>query len=176
MSKLRWLALPQELTLRQIAFRITRPGYRTHWAWIITTLTDPQRYSAEELVQLYAKRWQVEVQFRDLKTTLGLKKLSAKTAAGVRKELLMFVLLYNLVRQVMLESARRQQVDADRISFIDAVRWMLWSSPTEPMPLLRVNPLRLQRPTQKLKSARKRYGQLNQPRECLIKPASEAKL
>ena len=178
MSKRRWLNLPQQLTLRQIAFRIVRPGHRSKWAWIITTLCDPQRYPAQELVELYAKRWQVEVQFRDLKTRLGLKKLSAKTVAGVRKELLMFVLLYNLVRQVMLQEAQRQQVSCDRISFIDTLRWMLFAAPQEAPPPLLVNPLRRHRPTQprKLKSARKRYGQLTQPRQSLIKPASEAKL
>lgn len=178
MSKRRWLNLAEQLTLRQIAFRIVRPGYRSKWAWIITTLTDERRYPAQELVELYGRRWQVEVQFGQLKSSLELKKLSAKTVAGVRKELLMFVLLYNLVRAVMLESAANQQISCDRISFIDALRWMLFASPQQPTPLLLVNPLRPNRPTQprKLKSARQRYGQLNQPRQCLIKPASEAKL
>ena len=46
----------QPLTLRQIAFRICRPGCRPHGAWIITTLTNPRRYPAEELVKLYGKR------------------------------------------------------------------------------------------------------------------------
>ena len=78
----------------------------------------------------------------------------------------------------MLESARLQQVSCDRISFIDTLRWMLFAAPQEAPPLLRLNPLRRNRPTQprKLKSARKRYGQLTQPRQSLIKPASEAKL
>ena len=46
MSKRRWEELPEALTLRQISFRITRKGFRTHWAWIVTTLTDPQKHPA----------------------------------------------------------------------------------------------------------------------------------
>lgn len=179
MSRRRWLALGPELTLRQIAFRITRPGYRTRWAWVVTTLTDPAAYPAEELVALYARRWQVEVCFRELKQGLGLTRVSARTVAGVRKEVLAFVLLYNLVRQVMLESAARQAVTPDRVSFTDALRWLLWSSsPQEPPPTLRVNKPRRHRPTQPrmLKHARKRYTQLNRSRQCLLKPPCQAKL
>jgi hypothetical protein len=52
MSKVRWAALPATLTLRQVAFRLVRPGFRTTWAWVITTLLDPAKYPAEELVTL----------------------------------------------------------------------------------------------------------------------------
>lgn len=48
--------------------------------------------------------------------------LRCKTVAGVHKELRKIALVYNLVRLVMLEAARQQQVSADRISFIDALR------------------------------------------------------
>lgn len=177
MSRRAWQDLPQELTLRQISFRITRKGFRTHWAWIITTLTDPTLYPAEELVELYGKRWQIEVCFRDLKRTLKLKQTAARDVEGVQKELLAFVVLYNLVRQVMLTAATRQGVEADRISFVDALRWLLWSEPGEPLIDLIVNPKR-SRDTQPrmLKHGRRKYARLNKPRHRLTKPASEAKL
>jgi hypothetical protein len=177
MSKRRWSALPEQLILRQIAFRITRPGFRTHWAWIITTLIDPLKYPAADLVELYGKRWQVEVCFRDLKKTLGMKLLSSRSLEGVAKEVLAFVLLYNLVRQVMLKAAAKQNVEADRISFSDARIWLLWSSPGEELAKLKINPRR-KRPTQPraVKQARKRYTQLNQSRAQLLKPPCEAKL
>src|SRR5581483_11593918 len=127
MSKAAWTALPAGLTLRQISFRLTRKGFRTKWAWLITTLSDPTAYPAAELVELYRKRWQVEVCFRDLKRTLGLGRTAARDVRGVRKELLAFVVLYNLVRQVMAAAAQRQGEEPDRISFVDALRWLLWS-------------------------------------------------
>jgi hypothetical protein len=177
LSLRRWQALPQQLTLRQIAFRITRKGHRTQWAWLLTTLTDPKQYPAGELVQLYGQRWQVEVCFRDLKQSLGCRHLSARTVDGVRKQLLALVLLYNLVRGVMSQAAQQQGVEPDRISFIDAMRWLLWSSPGQALERLVVNPSR-PRATQprRLKHSRHRYPQLNGPRQSLVKPACEAKL
>lgn len=177
MSKRAWKDLPEALTLRQISFRITRKGFRTHWAWIVTTLTDPTLYPAEELVELYGKRWQIEVCFRDLKRTLKLTRTAAKDVQGVRKELLAFVVLYNLVRQVMAAAAARQGEEPDRISFVDAVRWLLWSKPGDELIDLIVNPKR-SRDTQPrmLKHGRRKYARLNKPRHRLTKPASEAKL
>lgn len=178
LSKKRWAAIQNEcLTLRQISFRICRNGFRTHWAWIITTLTDPQEYPAQELVELYGQRWQIEVHFRDLKRTLKMAMISTKSVAGVQKEVLAFILLYNLVRKIMGEAAGRQSVPPDRISFIDAARWLLYSSPGTPLPPLMVNPIRI-RKTQprKVKTGRRRYSQLKQPRAQLCKPPCEAKI
>lgn len=177
LSNLSWKKLPEQTVLRQISFRVTRKGFRTHWAWVITTLTDPVLYPAEEVVALYEKRWQVEVYFRDLKSTLKLKQTRAKTVEGVQKEVLAFVVLYNLVRQVMLAAAQRQGVDADRISFTDAARWLLWSEPGAELIDLVVNPKR-QRDTQPrmLKHGRRKYSRLNKPRSKLTKPPCVAKL
>jgi hypothetical protein len=49
---------------------------------------------------------------------------------------------YNLVHAVMLKAALQQQVEPGRISFLDAVRWLLSAMPGEPVPALIVNPRR----------------------------------
>jgi hypothetical protein len=173
-----WEALAsRELVLRQIAYRVHRKGFRVQWAWIITTLLDPQKYPAEELIALYNKRWQIEVYFRDLKRTLGMELISAQTVAGVRKEILAFVLLYNLIRRVMQQAAIQQETTADRISFIDALRWLLWSSPGDSIPTLKVNKPRTRRsPPRRIKRGRHRFPQLNGKRSELDKPPCEVKL
>lgn len=178
LSKKRWASLAkQELVLRQIAFRVCRRGFRTQWAWIVTTLTDPKAYPAQDLIELYAKRWQIEVYFRDLKRTLDLSLISARTLKGARKEILAFVLLYNLIRGVMKEAARQQGEEPERISFIDALRWLLWSEPGMPLPDLLVNPIRLRRaPARRVKVARHRFPQLNASRQELSKPPCQAML
>jgi hypothetical protein len=178
LGKKRWEALArQELTLRQISFRVCRKGFRTQWAWIVTTLLDPQQYPAQELIELYSKRWQIEVYFRDLKRTLGLSLLSAKTVLGVRKEILAFVLLYNLIRGVMKQAAIQQGEEPDRISFTAALNWLLWASPGEPVSTLKVNRRCVRRsPARKLKNARHRFSQLNGSRAETGKPACRAKL
>jgi hypothetical protein len=177
MKPAEWKKMPAELTLRQIAFRLCRPGFRTRWAWVVTTLLDPVQYPAQEIVQLYERRWQVEVCFRDLKQSLGFRKLSAKRVAGVRKEVLAFVLLYNLVRRIMLQAARQQGVEPERISFIDAVRWLLWSEPGEPLPPLVVNPKR-SRPSEPrmIKGGRRKHPRLKGRRRSLQRPRYVARI
>ena len=101
----------------------------------------------------------------------------AKDVTGVRKEILAFVLLYNLIRHVMQQAAVQQDEDPDRISFIDAMRWLLCSSPGEPIPKLIVNPIRVRpSPPRKLKSGRRRFPQLNGTRRELSKPPCQTKL
>lgn len=173
MSKLRWKNLPDCLVLRQISFRLYRKGCRPQWVWLITTLTDSKKYTAKSLAQLYSKRWQIELEFRDLKTSMKFKHLTAKTADGVRKQILAMVILYNLVRQVMKAAAEKQKVPLDRISFVDAATAVLWIAASEPLPPLGVNPRR-KRPSQP--RARKhggyQYPVLKQPRDKLKRPAA----
>lgn len=59
-----------------------------------------------------------------IKPTITMDVLKCKTVDGVLKELLMFALIYNLVRQVILSAAEKQNVDVKRLSFIDALRWL----------------------------------------------------
>jgi DDE family transposase len=178
LSVKRWLPLARmELTLRQISYRVHRPGFRVQWAWIITTLTDAQKYPAPELIALYDKRWQIEVYFRDLKRTLGMHMIAAQTVEGVRKEILAFVLLYNLIRRVMGQAAAQQQVAADRVSFVDALRWLLYASPGDAIPRLKVNPNRRRpSPPRQIKCGRHRFPQLNESRGSLCKPPCQVKL
>ena len=84
----------------------------------------------------------MEVDLRDLKTTLGMDVLKGHSVDVVSKEVQVFVLVYNLVRLAMLKAARRQQVAPDRISFIDALRWLQPPKPSRPLPDLVVNPRR----------------------------------
>jgi hypothetical protein len=178
LSRGKWTAiLGQELTLRQIAFRICRKGFPTHWAWIITTLLDPLAYPAQEVVELYTRRWEIEVCFRDLKRTLGMNKISAQSVMGARKEIVAFIILHNLIQRIRMQASKQQEVDENRISYIDALRWLLWSVPKEAMVRLIVNPRRKRRsPPRRIKTGRKRYAQLKGPRHKLSIPPFEVKI
>ena len=74
-------------------------------------------------------RWQVEQHLRDLKQTMKMDVLRCKSVDGVLKELMVYAIVYNLVRLVMKEAARRQRVAVERISFIDALRGCWKCSP-----------------------------------------------
>lgn len=117
-------ALPDVLWVREVRYSLGRRGFRTRTVDLVTTLLDGEAYPVAELAQLYYDRWRVEVNLRHLKQTLHLDVLRSKTVAGVEKEIRMTALVYNLVRLVMLRSARLQHAPVERISFVDALRWL----------------------------------------------------
>lgn len=165
-----WAALPETLLVRELRFRTLQRGHRTRVITLVTTLIDPSAYPASALADLYLSRWQIEVNFRHLKTTMRMEVLHCKSVDGVLKELHMFAVAYNLVRLVMLEAARRQQVPLDRISFIDALRWLRDADPHTDLTDLVVNPFRPDRLEPRVvKRRRKEYNLMNQPRHKLRK-------
>ena len=84
---------------------------------------------------------------------------------GVLRELQVFALIYNMVRQVMLEAACRQNIDVRRISFIDALRWLQTAQPGDKLPKLVVNPYRPNRLEPRVRKRRpKQYLLMTKPR------------
>ena len=162
-----YAALPASLLVRELRFNIQRPGYRTRQVTLVTTLVDPLLYPAEELAQLYFDRWRVEVNLRHLKQTLRMDVLKCRSEAGVRREICMLALAYNLVRLVMLEAARRQEVDPDRISFVDALRWLTNAKPGEDLPELIVHKRRHRVEPRVKKRRPKNYPLMRRPRREL---------
>ena len=116
-----WEPLQETILLRQVTYRITRKGYRTREVALLTTLLDPTKYPLSELKKLYLARWQIEVNIRHLKTTMGMNVLHCKDVEGVLKELWIYALVYNLVQHEILAASQRQKVKPDRISFIDTL-------------------------------------------------------
>ncbi len=64
-----YAALPASLVVRAVRFQVRIPGYRTREVTLVTTRTDGKRYSARALARLYAKRWQVEIDQVDCRSS-----------------------------------------------------------------------------------------------------------
>jgi hypothetical protein len=170
MSAEDFAALPKTLVVREIRFPVTKRGRRTRAITLTTTLLDPKVYPAAALAELYEQRWQVETNLRHLKTTMKMEILHCHSVEGVLKELTMFALAYNLVRLVMVQAARRQETPLDRISFIDALRWLRTATPGTPLPNLITNPLRPDRVEPRVVKRRpKEYCRMTKPRDRLQK-------
>jgi hypothetical protein len=171
MSLRRFSELPESLVLRQLEYQIIRPGFKTTRAWLITTLVDPEKYPAGELVRLYEKRWQIEECFRNIKSSLKMQGFRAKTLPGIRKEIAGMVLIYNLVRQVMQKAAENQGVSAERVSFKNALYWLIYARAGQELARLKVNPKRT-RPSEPrmLKRTTIKYRRLKVPRKNLQLP------
>ncbi|MBW7895748.1 MAG: IS4 family transposase [Opitutaceae bacterium] len=112
-----WNELPQSLELRVVRFRVETPGFRTEHIAVVTTLLDETKYPNAAIAELFRLRWQVEINFRDIKTTLGLDVLRTQTPAMIDKEIQLQAIAYNLVRLLMLEAARQHDVPPTRLSF-----------------------------------------------------------
>jgi hypothetical protein len=171
MSPAQYAALPDTLVVRELRVRVRRPGFRVRQVTLMTTLLDPQHYPAAELAQRFVERWEIEGHLNQLKTTLGAATLRCQSVAGVVKELWAFALVYNLVRQVMVEAAARQQVAVARISFVDALRWLTAAppaaGPAAPVDLI-VNPLRAGRAEPRVvKRRHSKYPVMTQSRAML---------
>jgi hypothetical protein len=163
-----YAALPRLLRVRELAYQVCRPGFRVRSVTLVTTLLDPVAYPADSLAELYRARWGVETDLARLKTTLGMDALRCETEAGVLKELAVFAVVYNLVRVVMCEAGRRQGVCPERISFVDALRWLSSAPPGTPLPRLIINPVRPDRIEPRCQKRRaKKYPYMIHPREEL---------
>lgn len=167
MTAERYAALPASLVVRELRYEVGRPGFRTRSVTLVTTLASAEEYPLEAVAELYGTRWRVELNLRHLKTTMKMDVLKCKTVDGVLKELTVYAIVYNLVRVVMAEAARRQGVDVERISFVDALRWLSEAHQGDELAKLVVNP---DRPGRVEPRGRKR-----RPKQYLLmrKPRSE---
>jgi hypothetical protein len=163
-------ALPHSIQVREIRRTIRRKGFRPVERTVVTTLLDPRQYPADEIVALRGLRWDVETDIRHLKTTMNMDVLRCQTAQGVLKELAVFIIVYNLVRAVMLESARMQKVSPIRLSFADALAWVCHAEPGHQWPKLKVVPLRRGRTEPRaVKRRPKPFDLMNRPRDEMRK-------
>lgn len=117
--------LHKPMLLRVIEYRLTderlgEPGkvYR-----LGTTLLNARLCPAMELIVLYHERWEIELAFDEIKTHQRQyqKVLRSKTPEGVCQEILATVLAHYAVRSLMVQAARLQHLDPDRLSFTAAL-------------------------------------------------------
>jgi len=122
---MQWENLPEELTLRIVRIEVKVKGFRTQQLTLVTTLLNPDIYSAQQLGELYFRRWLVEIFFRDIKQTMAMDILRCKSPEMIDKEIVMHAIAYNLIRAIMVDIAASYQVEIQRLSFkgtLDALR------------------------------------------------------
>ena len=95
---------------------IRQKGFRPKEIILVTTLLNPKVYTKAKLAQLYQFRWEVEVDLRHVKTTLGMEMLRGKTPQMVRKEIYVHLMAYNLLRALMWQASKRAGVSPLRVS------------------------------------------------------------
>jgi hypothetical protein len=141
LSREQWTAFPAEVTVRELRYRVETAGYRTREITLVTTLLEAETFSSQDLAGLYLLRWRIELNFRDLKTTMGLEVLKCKTVNGILKELYVFALIYNMVMAIRFRVAQRMGLCPARLSFVDTLRHVCVHGWTVPETLV-INPER----------------------------------
>lgn len=96
---------------------------RTEHYRLVTTLLDPDRYPADELIELYHQRWEIESAYLALKhTILDGHVLRSQTPNGVEQELWALLATYQTLRTAMTQATDSQpSTDPDRASFTTAL-------------------------------------------------------
>jgi hypothetical protein len=125
--------LPEKWIAR--AIRYQRKGFPP--STLLTSLLDPIRFPAGEVVAMYHERWEIELAYDEIKTHLLAREetIRSRTPDGVRQELWAIALTYNLVRLEMERAAIAAGVPPTRISFVNSLyliifSWTVWSAQT----------------------------------------------
>ena len=109
---------PDTLTVREL-----RTGGKT----LVTTLLCPKQTPKSALKSLYRSRWHVELDLRNIKTTLGMERLSCQTPTMAIKEIWVYLLAYNLIRLMMAQAALLGDRLPRQLSFKHTVQlWIAW--------------------------------------------------
>lgn len=117
LSPEQWEALPDRMNLRYIKMGYQDRSGQKRTLVIVTTLLDGTRYDALEITTLYARRWEIELKLRDVKTTLCMERFEVRTPAMARKTLWMMMIAYNLIRCLMQQAATRKGCPLGDLSF-----------------------------------------------------------
>ncbi len=120
MSAEQYAGFPDELTVREVL---------VDGQVLVTTLLNQRQVRKSALDQLYARRWNVELDLRNLKTTLSVEVLRCLTPRMVEKELWVHLLAYNLIRLLMAQAALDADVHPRQLSFKHTVQlWAEWTA------------------------------------------------
>ena len=96
MSEQEYARFPREITVREV-----KVGKKI----LVTSFLKPREVCKRELERLFRLRWHVELDLRNIKTTLGMERLSCKSPPMCEKELWVYMLAYNLIRLLMAHAA-----------------------------------------------------------------------
>ena len=122
MSQETFDSMPETLTVRELNVK---------GKILITTLCCPVTATKEDLKNLYKSRWNIELDIRHIKTTMGMDALSCVSPDMAEKEIWVYLLAYNLIRLIMIESALLCDIIPRQLSFKHTMQlWLAYHQQT----------------------------------------------
>jgi hypothetical protein len=118
------------IVVRVIEYTLDDPQRTGHGQLhrLLTNLFDHEKFPALELACNYHERWETELVFDEQKTHLDPRRpgkaahFRSQTPQGVEQELYALSLGHFVVRALMLEAAKEDNLDVDRLSFTGCLR------------------------------------------------------
>lgn len=105
--------LPEVITVRE--FKVKGVVY-------VTTLLNAKQFNKQELASFYKERWKIELDFRTIKTHMGMEMLRCKTPEMVQKEIAVHLLAYNIIRGNLAQAAVLHDKIPRQLSFRSTVQ------------------------------------------------------
>lgn len=113
-----YAAYPDTLTVRE-----TKVAHKV----LVTTMLDHRAIGKDDLAELYNRRWNVELDLRNVKTTMGMDVLRCRTPQMNEKEVWAYMLAYNVIRLLMAQAANDSGLHPRELSFKHTVQtWTQW--------------------------------------------------
>jgi IS4 transposase len=119
MSERAYAELPPTITVRE--FSVNGIVY-------VTTLLNAKRFIKQELASLYKERWKIELDFRAIKTHMGMEMLRCKSPEMVQKEIAVHLLAYNIIRGNLVQAAVLHDKVPRQLSFRSSVQLIYQAS------------------------------------------------
>ena len=124
MDEYTYTHISNELTIRELRFKVEQPGFRVNELVLVTTMLDAAEYTKEELADLFLDRWNIELDLRSIKDVLQMDVLRCKSPEMVVKEIWTHLLAYNLIRGVAAKAAAAHGKQPRRVSFKGTLQTM----------------------------------------------------
>jgi len=111
-------------TWRMRAIKYQRRGFQPQL--LLTSMLDPDRFPAADIIALYHERWEIELGYNEVKRVMLAREETtrSKSPRGVAQELWGLALAYNLVRFEAERVAAEAGVPPTRISFVAALSFI----------------------------------------------------
>ena len=122
LTEKQYAALPDTLEVRTVRSTAALPGERVREMILVTTLRESVRYPAAAIAAIFRRRWQIELNFDDIKTTLGMNHLACRSVDMALRMVNMYQCAYNLIRAQMQQAAASTGQSLCRMSFTAAAR------------------------------------------------------
>lgn len=119
--------------VRLVCFRVGTQRYS-----YLTNVLDPAVLSIADIARLYARRWDIELAFRELKEHLGLRLLWSAKLGVIYQQVWASLILAQLLHAFQVELAARAEVDPFDVSLALLTRYVprLLSQGEDPMAFL----------------------------------------